>query len=59
MPREAGLEKTRNRRGHHTGQVSPMTYKDWETRVPTAISDDPLWTVTAYRLALFASDLSG
>ena len=34
-----------------------MTYKEWEAKVPTAITDDPLWSMTAYRLSLFASDL--
>jgi len=34
-----------------------MTYKTWESTVPEAITGDPLWTVEAYRLALFASDL--
>jgi len=34
-----------------------VTYKEWEATVPTAITDDPLWSVTAYRLSLFASDL--
>ena len=34
-----------------------MTYREWESEVPETITDDPLWTVEAYRLALFASDL--
>lgn len=34
-----------------------MTYKSWEGSVPGAITGDPLWTVEAYRLALFASEL--
>jgi len=34
-----------------------MTYRDWEEGVPENITADPLWTVEAYRLALFASDL--
>ena len=35
-----------------------MNYADWVKTVPAAITDDPLWTVEAYRLALFASDLA-
>jgi four helix bundle protein len=35
-----------------------MTYKGWETSVPDSIARDPLWTVEAYRLALFASELA-
>lgn len=34
-----------------------MTYRDWESGVPEEITADPLWTVEAYRLGLFASDL--
>jgi len=34
-----------------------VTYKEWETQVPRTITDDPLWSMTAYRLSLFASDL--
>jgi hypothetical protein len=33
-----------------------MNFSDWQESVPDAITDDPLWTVEAYRLALFASD---
>ena len=35
-----------------------MTYQDWIDKVPTAIRGDPVWRVEAYRLALFAGDLS-
>jgi hypothetical protein len=35
-----------------------MTYDDWVQQVPTEITDDSLWKVEAYRLALFVSDLS-
>lgn len=34
-----------------------MTYKDWEMTVPKIITDDTLWKVTAYRYALYLSDL--
>jgi len=34
-----------------------VTYAEWEESVPEVIRNDALWTVTAYRLALFASDL--
>jgi len=34
-----------------------VTYREWQAEVPEAITNDPLWTVEAYRLALFASDL--
>jgi four helix bundle protein len=35
-----------------------MNYQDWEQTVPDAIRNDTLWKVTAYRFALFASDLA-
>ena len=35
-----------------------MDYREWEQSVPTDITADVLWKVEAYRLALFASDLS-
>jgi four helix bundle protein len=35
-----------------------MTYNDWEESVPDVIKDDVLWTVTAYRLALFLNDIA-
>lgn len=34
-----------------------MTYEEWEQGVAEEIKGDSLWRVTAYRLALFASDL--
>ena len=34
-----------------------MNYTEWEKSVPTEISGDTLWKVTAYRLALFAADI--
>ncbi len=34
-----------------------MEYKDWETNVPESFKSDSLWKVTAYRYALFLSDL--
>ena len=34
-----------------------MTYEQWEEGVPQAIRGDTLWSVKAYRLGLFLSDL--
>jgi len=34
-----------------------VTYREWGAAVPPSITEDALWTVEAYRLALFASDL--
>ena len=34
-----------------------MDYEDWLKSVPKEITDDVLWTVKAYRYALFLSDL--
>ena len=34
-----------------------MNYDTWLKAVPLETTGDPLWTVEAYRLALFASDL--
>ena len=34
-----------------------MNYEEWITMVPEQIKADSLWKVTAYRLALFLSDL--
>ena len=34
-----------------------MTYEAWVGTVPDCIRTDPLWNVTAYRLALFLGDL--
>ncbi|MGC9349135.1 MAG: four helix bundle protein [Anaerolineae bacterium] len=35
-----------------------MNYQEWEESVPDELKRDALWTVEAYRLALFASDLT-
>jgi four helix bundle protein len=34
-----------------------MKYEEWLKSVPMDITGDPLWSVEAYRLALFASEL--
>jgi four helix bundle protein len=34
-----------------------MNYEDWLKAVPSELTDDPLWRVEAYRLAVFAADL--
>jgi len=34
-----------------------MNYEEWEKTVSDAIKADTLWKMTAYRLALFVSDL--
>src|SRR3569833_2781819 len=34
-----------------------MNFAEWLKTVPNEISEDPLWNVEAYRLALFAADL--
>jgi four helix bundle protein len=34
-----------------------MNYTEWETSVPSTITGDPVWSVRAYRLALFAAEL--
>lgn len=34
-----------------------MSYEEWLVTLPGAITDDPLWKVEVYRLALFAADL--
>jgi four helix bundle protein len=34
-----------------------MSIKEWELTVPKNFTDDSLWKVTAYRLALYLSDL--
>ena len=34
-----------------------MTYDEWEATVPTSITDDVLWRMKVYRLALFAADI--
>jgi hypothetical protein len=33
-----------------------MTYEDWLETVPTEFTDDPLWKMEVYRLALFLAD---
>jgi four helix bundle protein len=35
-----------------------MKYQDWEQSVPSEITNDRLWRMEVYRLALFASDLA-
>jgi four helix bundle protein len=35
-----------------------VTFAEWEQGVPQSFRDDPLWTVTAYRMALFLADLA-
>jgi four helix bundle protein len=35
-----------------------MTFEEWEGSVPDVIRGDTVWRVTAYRLALFLSDLA-
>jgi four helix bundle protein len=35
-----------------------MNYVEWLKSVPVEITEDPLWKVEAYRLALFAADLA-
>jgi hypothetical protein len=34
-----------------------MNYQDWVKSVPQDITEDVLWTVTAYRYPLFLADL--
>jgi four helix bundle protein len=34
-----------------------MNYEEWEKSVPTSITSDSLWKMTAYRLALFIRDI--
>jgi len=34
-----------------------MVYEEWVANVPSSITDDALWRVKAYRIALFAADL--
>jgi four helix bundle protein len=34
-----------------------MTYEEWEAGVPEVIRGDSLWKMTAYRLALFATEV--
>ena len=35
-----------------------MTFEEWLASVPAEITNDPLWRMEVYRLALFASDLA-
>jgi four helix bundle protein len=35
-----------------------MNYTSWQSSVPEAIKNDSLWKMTAYRLALFPSDIA-
>jgi hypothetical protein len=39
------------------GVGKPVSYATWERGVPESITDDSLWKVRAYRLALFLSDV--
>jgi hypothetical protein len=34
-----------------------MNYQEWMTTVPDEITQDPLWGLEAYRLALFVADI--
>lgn len=34
-----------------------MNYQDWEQSLPATLTSDSLWSVKAYRLALFATDV--
>lgn len=34
------------------------TYEEWEATVPAGLKDDQLWTIRAYRIALFLADLA-
>src|SRR6266850_6026300 len=34
-----------------------MTYREWLNRIPKEMTADPLWTIEAYRLAMFAADV--
>ena len=35
-----------------------MTYEEWLTSVPAEFTQDPLWRMEVYRLAVFAGDLA-
>lgn len=35
-----------------------MNYAEWLKTVPATLTEDPLWTVEAYRLALFAAEIA-
>jgi four helix bundle protein len=34
-----------------------LTYETWQSTVPTEITDDPLWRMEVYRLALFLGEI--
>ena len=34
-----------------------MNYREWQDTVPSEISNDPIWKLEVYRLALFAGDI--
>jgi four helix bundle protein len=34
-----------------------MDYEEWEKSIPQAITQDPLWKMKVYRMALFAADI--
>lgn len=38
--------------------MKARTFGEWEAGVPEAVREDALWTMEAYRLALFAADLA-
>jgi four helix bundle protein len=38
--------------------MSKMEYVEWENTVPATFKEDTLWKVTAYRYALFLSDIA-
>ena len=35
-----------------------MTYEEWLATVPSELTNDPLWRMEVYRLAVFAADLA-
>lgn len=35
-----------------------MNFSEWKSQVPSSIKEDTLWDVEAYRLSLFAADVS-
>jgi len=35
-----------------------MTYEEWLASVPPELTNDPLWRMEVYRLAIFAGDLA-
>jgi len=35
-----------------------MTYNEWLASIPPELTDDPLWRMEVYRLAVFAGDLT-